>query len=80
MVGHETVGKESDSICVIIYGERGWAYLSGVSRKVGIGQVYVEVAEESFVVSIILENYPLFYTAIVDMIVRTRFVFFDTMF
>jgi len=40
----------------------------------------MEIAEESFVVSFVLENSPLLDTTVEDVVVGTRLIFFDTIF
>jgi hypothetical protein len=47
---------------------------------VGVGEVEVEIAEEGFVVSFVLENGTLLDTTVENVVVGTRLIFFDTIF
>lgn len=80
MIWHETVREESNTACVVFEWFRDRPSLPGVSRKVGRSEVEMEIAEESFVVGIVLENCAFFYPTIVDVVVGTWTVLFDTMF
>ena len=80
MIWHETVREESNTSCVVFewFGDR--PSLPGVSRKVWVGEVEVEITEEGFVVGIVLKNCSLLYPTIVDVVISTGLILFYTMF
>lgn len=80
VVGHEAVGEQLYFVGVVFDWLGEWSCLPGVSRKVGVGQVEVEIAEECLVICFVLKDDSFLDTSIVDVVVRTRLVIFDTMF
>ena len=79
MVGHEAITDELDFSSVVFEFMRR-RNLRGLSSKAGSGEIELEVGEESGVIFLVFEDETFVDTAIVEVVVATRLVFFEGIF